>query len=114
VDYVTDIPLMYFCGVMTLTGKSFNKLSAQDQTIVREVFGKAFKHIEERNRIDNVSAFDALLNQGVESVVLNDAEKNIWLGMQQPAEQMMQTEGQLSTAALERIKALVRDFRQSQ
>jgi len=27
---------------------------------------------------------------------------------------MMQTEGQLSTAALERIKALVRDFRQSQ
>ncbi len=114
VDYVTDIPLMYFCGVMTLTGKSFNKLSAQDQTIVREVFGKAFKHIEERNRIDNVSAFDALLNQGVESVVLNDAEKNIWLGMQQPAERMMQTEGQLSTAALERIKALVRDFRQSQ
>ena len=114
VAYVTDIPLMYFCGVMTLTGKSFNKLSAQDQTIVREVFGKAFKHIEERNRIDNVSAFDALLNQGVESVVLNDAEKNIWLGMQQPAEQMMQTEGQLSTAALERIKALVRDFRQSQ
>jgi len=114
VDYVTDIPLMYFCGVMTLTGKSVNKLSAQDQTIVREVFGKAFKHIEERNRIDNVSAFDALLNQGVESVVLNDAEKNIWLGMQQPAEQMMQTEGQLSTAALERIKALVRDFRQSQ
>lgn len=114
VDYVTDIPLMYFCGVMTLTGKSFNKLSAQDQTIVREVFGKAFKHIEERNRIDNVSAFDALLNQGVESVVLNDAEKNTWLGMRQPAEQMMQTEGQLSTAALERIKALVRDFRQSQ
>ena len=114
VDYVTDIPLMYFCGVMTLTGKSFNKLSAQDQSIVRKVFGKAYKHIEERNRIDNVSAFDALLNQGVESVVLNDAEKNIWLGMQQPAEQMMQTEGQLSTAALERIKALVRDFRQSQ
>ena len=114
VDYVTDIPLMYFCGVMTLTGKSFNKLSAQDQTIVREVFGKAFKHIEERNRIDNVSAFDALLNQGVESVVLNDAEKNIWLGMQQPAEQMMQTEGQLSTAALERIKALVRESRQQQ
>jgi hypothetical protein len=27
---------------------------------------------------------------------------------------MMQSEGQLSTAALERIKALVREFRQSQ
>lgn len=114
VDYLTDIPLMYFCGVMSLSGKSFSKLSAEDQGIVREVFGKAFKHIEARNRSDNVKAFDALLNQGVEPVTLTDAEKAAWLAMQAPGEQMMQSEGQLSTAALERIKALVREFRQSQ
>ena len=114
VDYLTDIPLMYFCGVMSLSGKSFSKLSAEDQGIVREVFGKAFELIEARNRSDNVKAFDALMNQGVEPVALTDAEINAWLAMQQPAEQMMQSEGQLSTAALERIKALVREFRQSQ
>jgi hypothetical protein len=34
--------------------------------------------------------------------------------MQQPGEAMMQSEGGLSTAALERIKALVREFRQQQ
>ncbi|MEK9990765.1 MAG: TRAP transporter substrate-binding protein DctP, partial [Halieaceae bacterium] len=45
VDYLTDIPLMYFCGVMSLSGKSFNKLSAEDQAVVREVFGRAFQHI---------------------------------------------------------------------
>ena len=114
VDYLTDIPLMYFCGVMSLSGKSFSKLSAEDQGIVREVFGKAFKLIEARNRSDNLKAFDALMNQGVKSVALDDTEINAWLAMQQPAEQMMQSEGQLSTAALERIKALVREFRQSQ
>ncbi|MEL0163178.1 MAG: TRAP transporter substrate-binding protein DctP [Halieaceae bacterium] len=114
VDYLTDIPLMYFCGVMSLSGKSFSKLSAEDQGIVREVFGKAFELIEARNRSDNVKAFEALINQGVEPVALTDAEINAWLAMQQPAEQMMQSEGQLSTAALERIKALVREFRQSQ
>ena len=114
VDYLTDIPLMYFCGVMSLSGKSFSKLSAEDQGIVREVFGKAFELIEARNRSDNVKAFDALMNQGVKSVALTDTEINAWLAMQQPAEQMMQSEGQLSTAALERIKALVREFRQSQ
>ena len=63
---------------------------------------------------DNVKAFDALMNQGVKSVALTDTEINAWLAMQQPAEQMMQSEGQLSTAALARIKALVREFRQSQ
>jgi TRAP-type C4-dicarboxylate transport system substrate-binding protein len=114
VAHITDIPLMYFCGVISLTGKSFNKLSADDQAVVRAVFGRAFKLIDERNRMDNVKAFEALTNQGVETVVLTHAERDAWLAMQAPGEQMMQSEGQLSTEALERIKGLVEAFRQSQ
>ena len=114
VAHITDIPLMYFCGVISLTGKSFNKLSADDQAVVKAVFGRAFKLIDERNRMDNVKAFEALTNQGVETVVLTDAERDAWLAMQAPGEQMMQSEGQLSTEALERIKGLVEAFRQSQ
>ena len=114
VAHITDIPLMYFCGVISLTGKSFNKLSADDQAVVKAVFGRSFKLIDERNRMDNVKAFAALTNQGVETVVLTDAERNAWLAMQAPGEQMMQSEGQLSTEALERIKGLVEAFRQSQ
>ena len=114
VAHITDIPLMYFCGVISLTGKSFNKLSADDQAVVKAVFGKAFKLIDERNRMDNVKAFEALTNQGVETVVLTEAERDAWLAMQAPGEQMMQSEGQLSAEALERIKGLVEAFRQSQ
>ena len=114
VAHITDIPLMYFCGVISLTGKSFNKLSADDQAVVKAVFGRAFKLIDERNRMDNVKAFEALTNQGVETVVLTEAERDAWLAMQAPGEQMMQSEGQLSTEALERIKGLIEAFRQSQ
>ena len=114
VAHITDIPLMYFCGVISLTGKSFNKLSADDQAVVKTVFGRAFKLIDERNRMDNVKAFEALINQGVETVVLTDAERDAWLAMQAPGEQMMQSEGQLSMEALERIKSLVEAFRKSQ
>ena len=114
VAHITDIPLMYFCGVISLTGKSFNKLSTDDQGVVKAVFGRAFKLIDERNRMDNVKAFAALTNQGVETVVLTDAERDAWLAMQAPGEQMMQSQGQLSTEALERIKGLVQAFRQSQ
>ena len=114
VAHITDIPLMYFCGVISLTGKSFNKLSADDQAVVKTVFGKAFKLIDERNRLDNVKAFEALTNQGVDTVVLTEAERDAWLAMQAPGEQMMQSQGQLSTEALERIKGLVQAFRQSQ
>ena len=114
VAHITDIPLMYFCGVISLTGKSFNKLSADDQAVVKAVFGRAFKLIDERNRMDNMKAFEALTNQGVETVVLTEAERDAWLAMQAPGEQMMQSEGQLSTEALGRIKGLVEAFRQSQ
>ena len=114
VSHITDIPLMYFCGVMSLTGKSFNKLSADDQAVVKTVFGEAFKLIDERNRVDNVKAFEALKNQGVETVVLTEAEQATWLALQAPGEQMMQSEGQLSTEALQRIKGLIEAFRQSQ
>ena len=114
VAHITDIPLMYFCGVISLTGKSFNKLSADDQAVVKGIFGKAFKLIDERNRMDNMKAFEALTNQGVETVVLTEAERDAWLAMQAPGEQMMQSEGQLSTEALGRIKGLVEAFRQSQ
>ena len=114
VAHITDIPLMYFCGVISLTGKSFKKLSADDQAVVKAVFGKAFKLIDQRNRMDNVKAFEALTNQGVDTVVLTEAERGAWLAMQAPGEQMMQSEGQLSTEALERIKGLVEAFRQSQ
>ena len=114
VAHITDIPLMYFCGVISLTGKSFNKLSTDDQAVVKAVFGRSFKLIDERNRMDNVKAFAALTNQGVETVVLTEAEREAWLAMQAPGEKMMQSEGQLSTEALERIKGLVEAFRQSQ
>ena len=114
VAHITDMPLMYFCGVISLTGKSFNKLSADDQAVVKAVFGRAFKLIDERNRMDNVKAFEALTNQGLETVVLTEAERDAWLAMQAPGEQMMQSEGQLSTEALQRIKGLVEAFRQSQ
>ena len=114
IAHITDIPLMYFCGVVSLTGKSFNELSADDQVVVKAVFGKAFKLIDDRNRTDNVKAFEALKYQGVETVVLTDAERDAWLALQAPGEQMMQSQGQLSTEALERIKGLVQAFRQSQ
>ena len=114
IAHITDIPLMYFCGVVSLTGKSFKELSADDQVVVKDVFGKAFKLIDDRNRTDNVKAFEALKYQGVETVVLTDAERDAWLALQAPGEQMMQSEGQLSAQALERVRTLVEAFRQSQ
>jgi TRAP-type C4-dicarboxylate transport system substrate-binding protein len=78
VDYVVDLPLNYLAAMMVVDKKVFDKLSEEDQAIVREVMGKVYKRIDEQNKVDNVAARQALINQGVKFVKLSDKEKEEW------------------------------------
>jgi len=78
VNYVVDLPLNYLLAMMIIDKKVFNKLSESDQVIVREVMTKAYKTIDEQNKLDNKAARIALSNQGVKFIKLNDKEKAEW------------------------------------
>jgi TRAP-type C4-dicarboxylate transport system substrate-binding protein len=78
VGYVVDLPLNYLAAMMIVDKKVFDKLSEPDQAIVREVMGKVYEKIGEQNRVDNIAAREALINQGVKFVKLNDKEKEEW------------------------------------
>ena len=78
IKHVTDQPVNYTAAMLIIDKKSFNKLSESDQQIVRDVMGKVYKQIDEQNKVDNVSARQALINQGVEFIQLSDSEKEEW------------------------------------
>ena len=78
IKYVTDQPVNYTAAMLIIDKKSFNKLSESDQQIVRDVMGKVYKTIDEQNKVDNVAARQALINQGVKFVQLSDNEKEEW------------------------------------
>jgi TRAP-type C4-dicarboxylate transport system substrate-binding protein len=78
VDYVVDLPLNYLAAMMVVDKKVFDKLSEEDQAIVSDVMGKVYKRIDEQNKVDNVAARQALINQGVKFVKLSDKEKEEW------------------------------------
>jgi TRAP-type C4-dicarboxylate transport system substrate-binding protein len=78
VEYVVDLPLNYLAAMMVIDKKVFDSLSEDDQAIVREVMGKVYKRIDEQNKVDNVAARQALINQGVKFVKLSDKEKEEW------------------------------------
>ena len=78
VEYVVDLPLNYLSAMMIVDKKVFDKLSESDQAIVREVMGKVYEKIGEQNRVDNIAAREALINQGVKFVKLSDKEKQEW------------------------------------
>lgn len=78
IRYVTDQPINYLAAMMIIDKKAFDKLSKEDQAIVREVMGKVYKTIDAQNKLDNIAAREALINQGVEFIKLSDEDKQEW------------------------------------
>jgi TRAP-type C4-dicarboxylate transport system substrate-binding protein len=78
IGYVTDQPLNYLAAMMIIDEKVFKKLSETDQAIVRGVMGKAYKKIDQQNKVDNIAAREALINQGVKFIKLSEKDKIEW------------------------------------
>jgi len=69
IRYVTELPMLYLFGALIIDSQAFDKISAADQQIVRNVMARVSKEIDERSRQDNQQAIAALKNQGVEFVI---------------------------------------------
>ncbi len=78
IEYVTDQPLNYLAAMLIIDKKVFKKLSETDQETVRDVMGKVYKKIDEQNKVDNIAARKALLNQGVKFIKLSKTDKEEW------------------------------------
>ena len=74
VKYVTRMPLVYTFGFMAIDKKAFDKISDDDQAVVREVMNKTYRNFDKTNPIDNQGAFDALVKSGIEQVEFNPEE----------------------------------------
>lgn len=65
VKYVIDLPVIYTAGCVSLSERSWSKLSEEDQKIVDEVFAEMTRTLDRRSRQDNEGARVALEKQGV-------------------------------------------------
>ena len=68
VKFVSELPLVYTFGFMAIDKRAFDKISTQDQAIVREVMGATYRKFDKANLVDNKGAFDALINSGIELI----------------------------------------------
>ncbi len=66
--YATNLPLSYIFGVLILDKKAFDKISATDKKIVREVLTRVVNEMDKQSRLDNINAIKALKNQGLEFI----------------------------------------------
>jgi len=114
IKYVTNIPLSYIYATLLVDKKAFDKIKKDDQKIVRNVMSKIFKRIDEQNRKDNVSAFNALANQGIE-VLSPDAEGlDIWYTKGEKARKIIRSQGIMSDNIVEEVSRLLKEFRKKE
>lgn len=111
VNYVTDLPLVYFYGLLALDKKAFNKkVSPEDQKIVRRIMGKAFKVIDKKNREDNRQAYKALLAQDIKQIQPSADEYQQWQEKTQESIKLFLQRGGISNKAYSSIQKVLSEY----
>ena len=111
IKYITELPLVYTLGFMAIQKKAFDKLSVDDQQVVREVMTGIYEKFDSSNLVDNRGARDALLNAGIESVAYDEAELDRIRDVLDTTIRTMGEEGRFSIDLYEEMLTLVEEYR---
>jgi len=113
VGYITDLPLMYIYSMLAMDAKAFKKMAPGDQLIVRNVMNQVFSEINDDNRTDNLKAYDALLSQGVQSVVPNLEQLPNWRAVANQSIEKLVREKVITEQGVELLETYLEQSRQT-
>ena len=111
VKYLTDMPVIYAMQFLAIQERTFNKLSAEDQRVVRDVLTRVYSEINERSPLDAVSAKEALANSGIESVEPNAGEFERLQAVMTENNRAMARQGLFSLDVLDTMQQHLDEFR---
>jgi TRAP-type C4-dicarboxylate transport system substrate-binding protein len=111
VKFITDLPLVYTMGYMAIDKKAFNKISAADQEVVREVMTRTYTQLNDANLDDNKEALQALLNTGIEQVALAENEIDEIRSILHQSNRDMAEQGDYSLVLYERMLQYLQEYR---
>lgn len=111
VKFVTPIPVSYLYGTLVIEKKVFDKVSAADQAIVREVMAGVYANFEKENVTDDAKALDAMIKNGIELVESEEGLLPMWSAQAAEVRNRLAREGTYSADRLARIDALLAEYR---
>jgi len=112
--YLTDIPVIFLTGLLVIQKKSFDKISVEDQTIVKQEIDKVFKQLDSLNRSDNEKATKALKKYGIEYVRPDPEELRRWKKLSNEAIANMAKTGIVTQEAVDQVLQHLGDYRKAQ
>lgn len=111
VDFINPVPIAYTMGTMAVDKRAFDRLSAEDQAVVREVMGATYARLDVINRSDNVEAQDALLANGLELVESRPEDLPYWRSVARKTNARIWAESAQDVELYNDIQTLLEQFR---
>jgi TRAP-type C4-dicarboxylate transport system substrate-binding protein len=108
---VLDLPFMYVYGTLALQRKAFERLSAEDQAVLRSVLSETFAAIGAQNRADHEQAMAALKAQGLQFLSPTPEARAEWVAAAATARQEMIDSGAVSAERYAALQAALRAYR---
>ena len=78
VKYIADFPLAYATSATIMNSKAFDKLTKEDQKLVKEVMQEQSAALIKAIRKDNESGFKILKKQGIQTLKIAQSEIDIY------------------------------------
>lgn len=107
IKYLTQLPMLYTYGVLAISTKIFNKISYEDQKIVRNIMTAVFKKIGEHNRIQSADAMKTLIRLGIEMIKPDKNTLNQWTSKKNKVEKILIDKQILSKEMIDSAKNLL-------
>jgi len=114
VKYVTQVPVLYVMGFMAVQKKSFARLDAADQEIVREVMSGVYTRVGERSVQESENAIEALLSVGLINIEPDPGEFEKMSDVAAETNQEMAQKGMFSPEFLQQMQSHIKEYRQDQ
>jgi len=112
--YMTDVPINFLIGLLAVRKSVFDKLSAEDQAVMREEMDVVFKRLDKINRIDDEAAKAALQQQGITLVMPHPGEIERWRKIANQSIDDMVESGVMPASIVEQVRGHLQSFRDKQ
>lgn len=109
--YITELPISYIYASLLIEKRAFEKLSPEDQLIVREVMEGIYRKFDQNGVIENRAALAALLDNGLSMVPPDSGQIGEWRGMVNQSSRELAKADTFDLLLLEQMQALVQTYR---
>jgi len=113
IKYVTEMPILYLYAFLAIDKKIFDKLSIEDQSIVRKVFGEVFVKIDEENKINHEKALAALRNLDIQFIKPTKEAMKEWVKKAKTVAPNLIQNKSLSKFIFDSVNQHLKDYRQA-